>query len=340
MVSVKKEGILLHKTDLEFENDGVLNPGVIQEGNTVHMFYRAVKKGNYSTLGYCRFEGPLELVERYSHPVWEPLLEFESHGVEDCRIVKIDDLYYLTYTGYNGVNGLGALATSTDLKHFERYGIIVPQVSHDEFQSLVEHNELLNQKYLRQHRHFGPADRIFIWDKNVMFFPRRINGKLAFLHRIKPGIQLVMVNDLSELTPDYWTGYLRRFKDHIVMDPILDAHESSYIGGGCPPIETEMGWLTIYHGVKDTPAGYVYSACAALLDLENPVREIARLPYALFTPEYAWELHGVVPRVVFPTGTSIFGETLYIYYGAADNQIACASLNLKELINELVKHIK
>jgi predicted GH43/DUF377 family glycosyl hydrolase len=121
------------------------------------------------------------------------------------------------------------------------------------------------------------------------------------------------------------------------MDPI-HKHESKYIGGGCPPIETEYGWLLIYHGVEETERGLVYSACAALLDLKNPCKEIARLPYALFSPEYEWELFGEVNNVVFPTGTALFGNTLFIYYGAADSHIASVSLSLPELLAELLTH--
>ena len=76
MVEVKKEGIILEKTNLGFEDDGVFNPAVIKEGNTVHMFYRAVRTGNYSTVGYCRFEGPLKLVERHDKPILFP--QFDS----------------------------------------------------------------------------------------------------------------------------------------------------------------------------------------------------------------------------------------------------------------------
>ena len=93
MIAVKKEGILLKKTFLAFEEDGVLNPAVIREGNTVHLFYRAVRKGNYSTIGYCKLDGPLTLIERSEVPVLVPETEGESHGVEDPRIVRIDDLY-------------------------------------------------------------------------------------------------------------------------------------------------------------------------------------------------------------------------------------------------------
>ncbi len=84
--------------------------------------------------------------------------------------------------------------------------------------------------------------------------------------------------------------------------------------------------------------GHIYSACAALLKLDDPSIEIARLPYALFSPEQEWELKGTVDNVVFPTGTALFGDTLYIYYGAADEQIACASLSLSALVDELLHY--
>ena len=76
----------------------------------------------------------------------------------------------------------------------------------------------------------------------------------------------------------------------------------------------------------------------ALLDLDDPSKELARLPYALFSPEYEWELHGDVDNVVFPTGTALFGDTLFIYYGAADTSIACASLNLSALVAQLLTY--
>ena len=80
------------------------------------------------------------------------------------------------------------------------------------------------------------------------------------------------------------------------------------------------------------------AAFQALLDLQDPKKEIARLPYPLFSPKHEWEVHGVVDFVVFPTGTALFDDTLYIYYGAADEHIACASLSLSGLVAELLIH--
>lgn len=340
MVNVKKAGILLEKTELFFENEGVLNPAVIQVDRFIHIFYRAVSTGNHSTVGYCKLDGPFTIVKRNSEPILVPEFDYEKHGVEDPRIVKIDDLYYLTYTAYDGVNALGCLATSTDLIHFDKKGILVPQVTYNEFMTLSEGKNSVNDKYFRYNNHEGVPKKdgikMLVWDKNVILFPRKIKNKFYFMHRIKPDIQIVVaIESLESLTPEFWRNYLRNINEYILLSPKYD-HEISYIGGGCPPIETAHGWLIIYHGVKDSVEGYVYSACAALFDLENPQIEIARLPYPLFQPELKWELKGEVNNVCFPTGSVVIEDRLYIYYGAADERIACATLQLSGLLNELL----
>jgi len=341
MIKINKEGILLSKTDLEFENEGVLNPAAIRIDEDVHLFYRAVQKGNHSSIGYCRLHGPLAIAERWDKPIIVPEFDYESQGVEDARIVKIDDLYYLTYTAYDGMNARGALATSKDLKHFKKHGIIVPPITYAEFVYRAETSGKVNERYYRNQKFYyqesDPEKRIMLWDKNVVFFPRRIKGKLVFLHRIRPGIQITFIDKLEDLDKDFWDDYFQNLQDHIILDPVFQ-HESSYMGAGCPPIETEFGWLLIYHGAEETEHGIVYSACAALLDLENPAKVIARLPYALFSPEYEWERNGEVNNVVFPTGTALFDNTLYVYYGAADERIAVASVNLSDLLAELLSY--
>ena len=270
-----------------------------------------------------------------------PEFDYESQGIEDARIVKIEGTYYLTYTGYDGINARGALATSTDLENFIKQGLIVPPITYAEFVFFAESARKINENYYHNHKFYyqeaDPEKKIMLWDKNVIFFPRKINNKFVFLHRIRPGIQIVWIDSIRDLTKEFWKGYFLNLQDHIVLDPVYP-HESSYIGSGCPPIETEHGWLLIYHGVEETDKGPVYSACAALLDLNDPSKELARLPNALFSPEYEWELQGEVNNVVFPTGTALFGNTLFIYYGAADTHIACASVSLSALLAELLTY--
>ncbi len=343
MINIKREGIILEKTNLTFENEGVMNPAVIAEGSTVHLFYRAVREGNHSSIGYCRLDGPLKVVQRDEVSFMHPEFEYESQGVEDPRIVKIDDTYYMTYTAYNGINALGALAVSFDLKHFTKKGIITSQFTYSRFKKLLhsdgEHTSKYFRSFNKRESQTGSGKPVYLTDKNLVFFPRRINGKLCFMHRIKPDIQLVYIDSLEELTYDFWINYFLNFTSHIMFEPLHD-HESSYIGGGCPPIEVPEGWLMIYHSVCDTPEGYIYTASAALLDLENPQIEIARLPYPLFSPETDYELNGVVNKVCFPTGAVVFDGRLYIYYGAADKYVACVSLELSELVNELMSYKK
>ena len=141
MIEVKKEGILLKKTTLGFESEGVLNPAVISEGNTIHMFYRAVAKGNYSSIGYCKLSSPLVVESRNDVPIIFPQCSYETHGVEDPRITKIENIYYLTYTCYDGVNALGALLFSEDLVHWHKMGVIVPQIAFEEFFRLASAKE-------------------------------------------------------------------------------------------------------------------------------------------------------------------------------------------------------
>lgn len=339
MIIVKKLGILIRTTTNSFESEGVLNPAAIKVGDTIHLFYRAVAKGNYSTIGYCKLSSPMEVESRNEVPLLSPQSDYEQQGLEDPRIVKIESTYYLTYTAYDGINALGAMATSTDLVNWHKYGIIVPQITYEEFKHYTESEGVVHEKYKRfndfQSSHDKQDRKVLLWDKNLILFPRKINNKFCFLHRIKPDIQiLVAIDKFEELTIEFWKNYFSHFDEYIVLTPKFD-HEVSYIGSGCPPIETKDGWLLIYHGVHDTVKGYVYSACAALLDLENPQKEIARLPYPLFFPEEKWELKGEVNNVCFPTGAIEDNDTLYIYYGAADERIAVASLSISELLTEL-----
>jgi len=343
MIKVKREGVLLSKTDFEFENEGVLNPAVIKVGNSVHIYYRAVRNGNHSTIGYCRLEGPLTVVERWIKPFIFPEFDYESQGVEDPRIVKIDDTYYMTYTGYDGTNARGALAISKDLINFEKLGLIVPAITYAEFVSMVEKAGKVNENYYTNQSFYyqaaDPEQKMILWDKNLVFFPRKIKGKFVFLHRIRPGIQIVSIKSLEDLTKRFWKKYFRHFQKHIVMDPLFK-HESSYIGSGCPPIETKHGWLLIYHGVEETKKGLVYSACAAaLLDLNDPTRVIARRKVPILQPEMDYELRGQVNNVVFPCGAVVIGDELFVYYGGADSVIGVATMKLSELLRSLTSWV-
>lgn len=342
-IPIEKLGTILSPTSLGFENNSVLNPGIFQEGEEVHIFYRAVEDGNFSTIGYAKSKGPTTIIERLERPIVDRDLDYEKHGVEDARIVKIEDTFYLTYTAYDGSNALGALATSKDMKHFEKKGIITPLLNYTEYKWHLEHcnQKILNPKYYYYYNLFAEIGVVedkhrLLRDKDVVLFPRKINNKFVMLHRIWPGIQIVQFEKWEDLTKDFWVNHIMNLTDHILIDPYYE-FEVNYLGAGCPPIETEDGWLMIYHGVCETTIGKTYHAAAALLDLKDPSKVIGRLPYPLFSPSENWELKGVVNHVVFPTGTALFGDDLHIYYGAADKHIAVAKVSLKHLLSELKK---
>ena len=340
-IPINRHGVILEKTEHGFENEGVFNPACIRVGDKVQMFYRAVRHGNYSTIGHCVYSGPLELESRSDRPILVPEAPYESQGIEDPRITKIDDTYYMTYSVYDKTNVMGTYATSKDLINWERREPFTPKFTYREYKKLVECCTGLNEKYLYHYKVLKEhglgdelANKLMVWDKNLMFFPRKINGKFALLHRLHPGIQLVYFNDPAELDHAFWTDYIMNLKEHVVMEPKL-RHESSHIGGGAPPIETEDGWLFIYHAAQDTPKGFVYHACAALLDRDDPRKVLARLDHPLISPADDAERIGMVKNIVFPSGAVVFDDQLYIYYGGADERIACASVSMKDLLERL-----
>jgi predicted GH43/DUF377 family glycosyl hydrolase len=336
MLKIKNEGIILEKTDLDFEARGVLNPACIKVGNTVHMFYRAIGKDNVSSIGYCKLVDN-KVVRRSDKPVLVPEYDYEKRGIEDPRIVFIEDLYYMTYTAYDGENAMIAYAVSNDLVNFKKGGIISSRITYEEADKIFKEINI-GRKYdyfeKLYEKNFGKD--VLLWDKDASLFPRKIGGKYALLHRILPSIQISFFSDFSELDHKYWKKYLENINNYVVIDPEY-SFESEYVGTGCPPVETPDGWLLIYHGAERVENDLHYHSSAALLDIDDPMVVRKRLKRPLFSPSDNWEKVGNVNNVVFPTGAIIDKNRLYIYYGAADELIALKSVLLEELLKELKK---
>ncbi|MFH1857103.1 MAG: pesticidal protein Cry7Aa [Candidatus Omnitrophota bacterium] len=338
MIEVKNEGIILESSRNAFDNQAVLNPAcVLTDDGVTHMFYRGVRRGDMvSSIGYCQLVAN-KVVKRLDQPVLFPEYDYEKEGVEDPRIVFLDGTYYLFYTAYDGKNALFAYATSTDLINFVKHGVISPRITYAEAGKLfgcskVREKYFFFESYIKDRQ---GAD-ILLWEKDAFIFPKKINNKFALVHRILPGIQVIYFNDFKDLTDDYWREYLRDLGSYILLESQY-RFESRNIGGGCPPIETKDGWLLIYHGVEDSRQGRIYHAAAALLDLDDPTKVIGRMKRPLFSPVDEWEKCGDVNNVVFPTGTVLQDNRLYIYYGAADKLIAAKSVDMSELLTELKK---
>ncbi|OGI25778.1 MAG: hypothetical protein A3J76_00960 [Candidatus Moranbacteria bacterium RBG_13_45_13] len=336
MVQIKDEGIILEATNLPFENEAVLNPTCIEANGVTHMFYRAVRKGDFvSSIGYCQIDESGKAVNRLDHPILVPEYDFEKKGVEDPRIVFLDGIYYFFYTVYDGRNAMIAYATSKDLAHFEKQGVISAQFTYDEAE------DIFRQSKVREIYQFFEAKMkervgkdVYLWEKDAFIFPKKFNGKFALVHRVLPGIQIAYFNSFSELNDNYWRKYFVELDKYIILDPKYE-FENYKIGGGAVPIETEDGWLLIYHAAEDSKYGKIYHASAALLNRDNPTQVIGRLRAPLFSPKEEWEKRGDVNNVVFPTGCVVRDGQLFIYYGAGDKLIAAKSMDLKSLLSEL-----
>lgn len=336
MLKIKNEGIILKKTNLEFENKGVYNPACIQVDHVTHMFYRALNKNNVSSIGYCQLINN-KVVKRLKTPILFPQFDYEKKGVEDPKITFLEGTYYLLYTAHDGSNALIAYATSNDLIHFTKQGLVSPRISYDKAEDIFRDSEV-RERYTMFEMLFkerGGKD-IFLFEKDASLFPKKFNNQFALLHRILPGIQIIYFNDFADLTEKRWLDYFKDLGKFIVIDPLY-WYESRNVGGGCPPIETDGGWLIIYHAVEDTPLGKIYHAAATLLDLKNPLKVLGRLKEPLFSPQAPWEKKGITNNVVFPTGAVVRDGKLYIYYGAADTVIAAKSMDLDELLHTIKK---
>jgi beta-1,2-mannobiose phosphorylase / 1,2-beta-oligomannan phosphorylase len=335
-VNLKKLGVILRPTNKMFERKAVLNPGCYQEGEFVHVFYRAIDNNGDSTIGYAKLKGPTKVVERKETPIAPRSYVYESRGMEDPRLVKIGKTFYLTYVAHDGKNALTAYATSDDLKIWKKGGVISPLITYHNLTSLFKKEEL-KDRYLMFETFYEELSGkdVLIWFKDVFLFPKKINGKFAMLIRVLPDIQIVYFKNFEELkSKSFWKKYLMQLSKNVVLENKY-WFESRNIGGGAPPIYTKDGWLVIFHAVEELNAARIYHASAALLDKRNPQKIIGRLNRPLFSPDEKWEKKGFVDNVVFPTGTAIFGKDLYIYYGASDNKIAVAKVNLNELLKKL-----
>jgi len=219
----------------------------------------------------------------------------EIWGIEDPRITYVPELeqYAVVYTSFaRGGPGV-SLALTKDFKTFERYGVIMQPE-----------------------------------DKDAALLPRRIGGLWALIHR-----------PVTTLGAHMWISYspdLRHWGGHKIM---LEARRGGWwdankIGLCSPPIETSKGWLTIYHGVRQTASGSIYRLGLALFDLEKPEICLQRGDSWMFGPEALYERGGDVKDVVFPCGQTIGadGDTIYLYYGAADTSMALATGSIRALL--------
>jgi predicted GH43/DUF377 family glycosyl hydrolase len=326
-----KRTILLEPTKNGWESMAVLNPTAIKEKDLVHLFYRAVKSPNYSTLGYAIMkDGKLT---RFNDPLLKPEFEYEKEGVEDPRVVKLNGKFYLLYTAWDGKNARIALAVSKDLRNWKKKGIVSPSIT---LREAIQITKSKRYRKIWKEQAKSRGEDAFLYDKDGVIFPEKINGKFVLLHRLEPDMQIVYFDSFDQLqSKAFWYNYIENIDDYVLMKPEFE-WENNKIGAGATPIKTEKGWLILYHGV-DMRNGRQYNAGAALLDLKNPKKVLMRMKNPLFKPEFDWEKQGVVDNVVFPEGAVFDEDNLNVFYGCADSRIGLAKFNFNQLMNNLAE---
>jgi predicted GH43/DUF377 family glycosyl hydrolase len=296
---------ILTAADWPHTVNAVFNPGAIRlaDGTTL-LFCRVEDRRGISSLWAARSQNGVDGWTMDAEPTFPAEPERhpeEAWGVEDARITWIQELgkYAVTYTAFGRTGPSVSLALTTDFHEFERLGPVMPPE-----------------------------------DKDAALLPRRIDGRWFVVHRptTTQGANIY----LSE-SPDLIHWGRHRLVLAARLGPWWDARR---VGLGSPPIETAEGWLMLYHGVHQTAAGGMYRLGLALLDREEPWRCVRRSDEWIFGPRETYERTGDVGDVVFPCGHTIGpdGDSLNLYYGAADTSIALATGRVSELLSWLKGH--
>jgi len=301
-----------------WESKATFNPAAIYEDGKVRILYRAMSEDNTSVFGYASSVDGVHITKRLPEPIYVPREDFErklvpggNSGCEDPRLTKIGDTIYMCYTAFNGKDVPRVALTSILAKDFS------------------DHKWNWTKPVL--------ISQPGIDDKDAALFPRKIGGKYWFLHRAggsSSGAD-IWIDAVDDLNFDGKTKFLG---GKVLMRPRDTAWDSKRIGGTSPPIETKYGWLLFYHGISKRTSHY--NVRAALLDLKDPTKVLYRTHDPLLEPEMPYEQNGIVSNVVFPCGSVMINNDLYVYYGGADKFVGVATINMDVIVSGLAREAK
>ena len=273
-----------------FEAKGVFNPAVVRDGGRFVMLYRAQDAKGTSRLGIATSADGIQFL-REPNPVLLPEAEYELHGgVEDPRLVKIGETFYLTYTAYDTKDAQLALATSKDLRRWNRRGVIMPA-----------NKGRWNVK----------------WTKAGAILDEPVQGRYWMYYMADAPSGSDQMGVASSEDRLRWTEAL----DAPVLARRPGFFDSRVVEPGPPPLMTPEGILLVYNGADDR---LVYRTGWVLFDRKDPTRVLARSDTPVFEPQREWELRGQVPNVVFVEGLVREGNRWLFYYGGADQHIGVA----------------
>lgn len=327
--------ILKAKEGSEWENLCVLNPACVYEDGYFWLFYRAAGDDDKHiiSIGLAKSKDGVNFERCFDHPILSPSEGGpEGNGMEDPRVIKMDGIFYMTYASRPSPSG--------------KYWL--PEVRREDyfrFKPMPESAPKMLKEY-NTATYLAMSDDMINWykcgkitdsrhdDRDVFFFPEKINGKFVMLSRSQNRVGEEYGCDI----PSIWISYsddLLEWDNYKLLCTAKEPWEAKKIGGSTPPIKTDRGWLVLYHGVENKEFGE-YKVGALLLDLENPEKIVARTKEPIMVPEYDYETQGFYSGCVFPTAAVVVDGTLYVYYGAGDKYCCQATCNLNELIDFLV----
>mgnify|MGYP006285449077 FL=1 len=252
---------------------------------------------------------------------------FDGSTIQDPRMVKMGDYYYITYACRHFPFGQFWMPDEV------RYR---PPKCPADFPRYVRDNAtttgLLLTKDFKTFLRAGRMTDALLDDRDVVIFPEKVGGRYVMMHR-----------PLEWVGAEYGTEHacawisacddLLGFRESKLLIKAKYDWEANKLGINTPPIRTEHGWLTLYHAVGPDKH---YRLGALLLDLEDPSRVLHRTKDWIMQPEADYEIDGFYQGCVFPCGKVVIDETLFVYYGAADKYVALATCKLEELLDYLL----
>ena len=314
----------------EWEDLCVLNPAVIydEESKEFVMLYRAAGKEDimhHIYLGLAKSKDGYNFKRMSDEPNLAPTENSEDAGcVEDPRLVKIGDWYYLTYASRPYAPGRYWLDEEKPWFNPPKEG-----------PNFLKWNNSVTYLAITQdfktYKKLGRITDSREDDRDVFIFPEAINGNYYRFSR-----PLYNFKDYGLDTPGILiakSGDLMEWRNPQVFAKAEEPWEDLKIGGSCPPLKTDRGWLFIYHGVSSKDK--LYRVGAMLLDLNDPTKILHRTKKPILEPKR--EEGSMYSGCVFPTGNVIKDGILYVYYGINDKYVGLATANLNEFLDELEK---
>ena len=315
-----------------WENLAVFNPAAWydRDRRLVLMLYRAAEAHpEYKCYFGLAVSSDGYRFERVSdEPVIGPSVEgFDGSTIQDPRMVKMGEWYYITYAARHFPFGQFWAPNE------EQYR---PPVCPDDFPRFLRKNAtntgLLLTKDFKTFIRAGRLTDPLLDDRDVVLFPEKVGGKYVMMHR-----PLEWVGKKYGVTQaSAWISTAKDLLGFRRSKLLIKARydwEAGKLGVNTPPIKTEHGWLTLYHAVG---ADKYYRLGALLLDLEDPSKVLHRTPEWIMQSEAEYEIEGYYRGCVFPCGKVVIGETLFVYYGAADKYVCLATCPLGELVDHLL----